>query len=297
MTASNLRRISASVAITVGAAFALGACGGSSSTSTSTQTASVAKDAKIAALVPAKYQGKPLIVATDASYAPMEFIGDDGKTVVGADADLATAIAKILGTTATLQNASFDSILAGIKSGKYTLGMSSFTDNKEREQEVDFVTYMSAGSSFYTPVGKATVKTKSDLCGLTVAVEKGTVQQSDAETQAKKCPADKKLTLLVFPDQNAVNLALTSGRAQVAIADTPVADYAVKQSGGKLELSGESYDSAPYGIALPKNSGLAQPVLEAVKSLIASGAYKQILDKWGLSSGAISNPQINGAQS
>ena len=278
---------------------AVAACGSSSSSSTSSSTtaqATISKDSAVVPLVPAKYQGKELIVASDASYPPMESIGAGSSAVIGADADLADAIAKKMGVTAKVQNASFDSILAGIKAGKYTLGMSSFTDNKDREKEVDFVTYLRAGSSFFTPAGKATVKTQSDLCGLTVSVEKGTVQQDEATAEAKNCTGGKKLNLLVFPDQNAVNLSLTSGRANVAIADTPVAAYIVKQSGGKLELSGDPYNSAPYGIALPKGSGLDKPILEAVKSLIADGNYKQILDKWGISQGAIADPKVNGAE-
>ena len=300
MSLTQLRRLFPAVLSAAVVTVAVSACGSSDSSTTASTTATagaVAKDDAAAALVPAKFQGKTLVVASDASYAPMEFIGSDNKTVVGADADLADAIGKTLGLETSVQNATFDSILAGIKAGKYELGMSSFTDNKEREATVDFVTYLRAGSSFYTPAGKATVKTREDLCGMTVAVEKGTVQQDEAEAQAKLCPSGKSLTLLTFPEQNAVNLALNSGRAQVGIADTPVAAYAVKKSAGKLELSGDSYNSAPYGIAMPKGSGLDKPVQAAVKALIASGTYQKILDKWGVGAGAITEPKVNGAES
>ena len=300
MTLSNLRRVlsvALSGAVVAVAVTACGSSDSSSSTSGSTDAVKITKDDAAAAMVPAAFKGKTIVVASDATYPPMETLASDNKTVVGADADLAKAIADTLGVKVSVQNATFDGILAGIKAGKYDLGMSSFTDNKEREQEVDFVTYLSAGSSFFTPKGKATVKTQSDLCGLRVAVEKGTVQQKEGQDEAKKCPADKKLDLMVFPDQNGANLALTSGRADVGIADTPVAANIVNKSGGKLEMSGDSYNSAPYGIALPKGSGLDKPIQAALKALIASGAYKQILDRWGVGQGAITDPQINGAQS
>ena len=38
-------------------------------------------------------------------------------------------------------------------------------------------------------------------------------------------------------------------------------------------------------------------MLAALKALMANGQYKAILAKWGISSGAITNPQINGATS
>jgi len=103
------------------------------------------------------------------------------------------------------------------------------------------------------------------------------------------------VTVSVFPDQNGANLALSSGRSDVGMADSPVADYQVKKSNGQFKLTGKSYGTAPYGIAIPKDSGLDKPVLAALKALMANGQYKAILAKWGISSGAITNPQINGA--
>ena len=105
------------------------------------------------------------------------------------------------------------------------------------------------------------------------------------------------MSVQALPDQNAVNLALSSGRADVAMADQPVAAYAVKQSDGKFKTSGTAYGNAPYGIAMSKDSGLAQPVLAAVKALIADGTYGKIFDYWGLQSDKITNPTINGATS
>ena len=98
-----------------------------------------------------------------------------------------------------------------------------------------------AGTSFYvkSAVGPK-VTSLADLCGQTVAVEQGTTQQADAQAQAQKCkPAGKPgVTVQVFNDQNAVNLALSSGRAQVAMADSPVAGYQVRQSNGTFKVAG-----------------------------------------------------------
>ena len=121
------------------------------------------------------------------------------------------------------------------------------------------------------------------LCGHKVAVEKGTTQAADAQAQAPKCTsAGKPLTVEIFNDQNAVNLALSSGRADVAMADSPVAAYQVKQSNGVFKLSGPEYGTAPYGIAIPKNNGMAKPILAALEHLMANGTYLKILDKWAV---------------
>jgi polar amino acid transport system substrate-binding protein len=299
------QRIAAILATSAVAAFGLTACGSddedSSSSSAGSTTAAATTAATPAIDVPAAIKSKgTLTVAADASYAPNEFSGDDGKTVEGADVDLAKGIGQALGLDVEVKNAGFDSIIPGLAAKKYDLGMSSFTDTKEREATVDFVTYFSAGTSFYTKASGGTdVTGLDDLCGKTVAVEKGTTQADDSTAQSKKCKSAGKPEVKVstFPDQNGANLAIQSGRAQIGMADSPVADYQVKQSGGQFKTVGTPYGTAPYGIAIPKGSGLAEPVLAAVKAMIADGSYKKILDQWGIADGAISDPVINGATS
>ncbi len=251
--------------------------------------------------VPAAIKSKgTLTVATDASYAPNEFYDTDNKTIIGMDIDLVKAIGETLGLKVNVVQASFDSIIPGLASGKYDLSVSSFTDNKEREKTVNFVTYFSAGTSLMVKSGNPDKLSVDELCGTKIAVEKGTVQEDpDITDRSKKCVADgkKAITPLVFPDQNGANLALSSGRAQGVLADSPVIDYAAKQSSGAFEVVGKSYDNAPYGIAIPKTTGLDEPVLAAVKKLISDGTYTSVLKKWGVEDGAITDPKINGATS
>jgi polar amino acid transport system substrate-binding protein len=285
-------------------ALAVAGCGSSnkssSATSATTSGSAASGGGQLASQLPAKYKSKALTVAADATYAPDEFIASNGHTVVGMDADLASAIARELGINPKVENATFDSILPGLAAGKYDLGMSSFTDTKARQKTVDFVTYFSAGTSFYTKAnGGTNVTSLAELCGKTVAVEKGTTEQADATAQSKKCTGAGKaaVKVLTFPDQNGANLAVSSGRAQIGMADSPVAAYQVKQSNGQFKLTGQPYGTAPYGIAIPKGSGLDKPVLDAVKALMANGTYGRIMHKWGLQAGEIKNPQINAATS
>jgi polar amino acid transport system substrate-binding protein len=279
--------------------------GAASSSSTSSAASSSAApsgaDAAVAALVPAAVKSKgTLTVAADASYAPDEFFGPDGHTVIGMDADLSKALAAAMGLKASVVNATFDSIIPGLASGRYDMGASSFTDTKEREKTVDFVDYANVGESFYTKAqGGTTISSIADICGKTVAVEKATTEQTDAQTQSAKCKKEGKgaVTVLVFPDQNGANLAVASGRAQLGFADTPVAAYQVKKTGGQFKLVGASYSPAPYGLAIPKQPGLTKAVEAALKKLMADGTYSSILQHWGLEQIAITAPKINGATS
>jgi polar amino acid transport system substrate-binding protein len=282
-------------------------CGSSNDNSSSTGTTAaggeltatpginVAKDNAIAsAAANAVSQSGQLSIASDATYPPMEFFAKgNNTTVIGADADISKALGQIMGLTPKVENTPFDSILPGLTAGKYDLGISSFTDSLDRQKTNDFVTYAQAGTSFYSGANaNLDPKSLADLCDHSVAVEKGTTQQEDAQGQADKCNVDVQ----VYPDQNGANLAISSGRAELGMADSPVAAYIVEQSNGQFKL-GSAYGVAPYGIALKKGSALAQPTLDAVKALYDDGTMQKIFDYWQLPDAAIDNPQINGATS
>lgn len=269
-------------------------CGSSKSSSSPTTapatTAASGAGAQTGSQLPAKYS--TLNVALDATYPPDEFV-QNGQ-VVGVDADLANALGQQLGAKVKLVNATFDTIIPGLLDGKFDVGASSFTDTKARERQVDFVTYFSSGEAFYVKAtAPASFTSLDSLCGHSVAVESGTTEETDAQAQAKKC----HVNVLSYADQNQANLAVSSGRADVGFLDSQVAGYVVNISNGQFKLSGSSFSTAPYGLAVPKNSGLARPLLTALEALMADGTYKAILTKWGVQSGAITNPVINGATS
>jgi polar amino acid transport system substrate-binding protein len=296
-------------------ALVLGACAkstssgtGGSPSATPTGAFGVTKDATIAAELPAAAVAKgTLVVATDASYAPDEFIGPDNKTIVGMDIDLANAIAGVLGLKFNYVNAKFDTIITGVLGGRYDLSLSSFTDNLDREKTVDFVTYFQAGEAIFVAAdSKANFTSLDQLCGKPVSVESGTTELDDINAQNPKCKAEGKPEIIkhVFPDQNATNLDLISGHAVASLADSQVAAYQVKVTNGKVKVLTNYVAPAPYGIVLPRPAGSAKgsgaldkAILDALKKLIADGIYKQILDKWGVAAGAITTPTINGATS
>ena len=239
-------------------------------------------------------------MALDATYAPDEFVASNGSTIVGMDADLSQALGQVLGVPVHLNNATFDTIIPSLQSGKYNLGASSFTDTKARQKQVDFVDYFLAGEGYYVKAGSSWKPNGlAALCGHTVAVESGTTEQTDAQTQAAKCKKGGKKSVNVesFADQNQANLAVSSGRAQVGFADSQVAAYIVSQSNGQFVNSGTPFELAPYGLAIPKGAGLTKPIDNTLTTLIHDGIYLKILKKWGLQQGAVSHPTINGATS
>ncbi|WP_236950492.1 ABC transporter substrate-binding protein [Mycobacterium sp. MS1601] len=268
----------------------------SSEESTPAEAGSSAAVEEIANTVPEdiKSSGK-LIVGVNIPYAPNEFKDESGK-IVGFDVDLMNAIAATLGLTAEYRESDFAKIIPSIQGGTFNVGMSSFTDTKEREQTVDFVTYFSAGTQWAQKPGAGIDPTNA--CGKKVAVQATTYQETDelpAKSAACTEAGNPPIEIIPFDGQDAATNAVVLGQADAMSADSPVTAYAIKQSDGKLEAAGELFDAAPYGWPVAKGSALAQSLQQALEHLIENGEYEKISTDWGVEEGMIDKPVINGA--
>src|SRR3954462_5825183 len=268
----------------------------SSGPTTSTTAATAGKVDEIANTVPEKIKSSgKLVVGVNIPYPPNEFKDPSGK-IVGFDVDLMNAIASTLGLTADFREADFAKIIPSIQGGTFDVGMSSFTDTKEREQSVDFVTYFSAGLLWAqrpdNPIDP------NNACGKKVSVQATTTEETDELPAKNKACTDAgkpPIQIIPFDGQDAATNAVVLGQADAMSADSPVTLYAIKQSAGKLEQAGETFDSAPYGWPVKKGSPLAQSLQKALEHLIETGDYKTIASNWGVEAGLIDKPVINGA--
>jgi polar amino acid transport system substrate-binding protein len=242
-----------------------------------------------------KSAGK-IVVGVDASYPPNEFL-QGGKTVVGMDVDLFDAVAQKFGVTVEWQPAGFDTIITGVQSGKYDVGVSSFTINDKRKAQVNMVSYFNAGTLWATAKGNPKGVKPDDACGKTVAVQKGTTQlEDDMPKRQAACKAAGKpeIKLVVREKQDQATADLVGGKADAMLADSPVVLYAIKQTNGQLEQLGDIYDAAPYGYVVPKaETAFAQSITEALKALNTEGTYKSTLQKWNNDSGALTDFAVN----
>lgn len=244
--------------------------------------------------IKAKSNAGGLAEAFDATYPPDEFLASNHTTIIGFDADLGKALATTLGLKFSPKNVTFANIIPGLQSGSINIGNSSFTDTKKRETQVNFTDYFVAGEAFYVKKSSTlTLNSLSALCGHSVAVETGTVEQSDAQTQNGKCAANKKITVVSYPTQTAANSAVASGHQEAGFADSQVAGYIVTQSKGLFKLAGKAINVAPYGLAVSKKTTFDKALQAAMNVLIKNGVYGYILKHWGVSAGAVKAAKIN----
>jgi polar amino acid transport system substrate-binding protein len=301
-----LRRVAVAAVALSSTALALTACGGDSSSdssgggggaSSSSPLPSVAADQALADRVPdAIASDGTITVGSDTTYAPAEFLDADGKTIIGFDVDLFDLVAAKLGLKAEFTTAPFDSIIAGVGSGKYEAGVSSFTINPDRLAEATMVSYFNAGTQWSTKKGNPEKVDPDNACGLAIAVQKATVQVDDITARSQQCTDAGKpaITIDQYDAQSDATASVVSGKDVAGLADLPVMVYAVQQTNGQLELLGDPYGAAPYGYVVPKDQpDFGQTIADAVKALIADGSYQQVLEKWGVQDGAITDPTVN----
>lgn len=310
MTASTTRRniaaksrLAAVGALAVAGALVLTACG--DQTDDGEKKDSGKKDSGASALfdkLPKEIQDSKVIkVGSDIAYPPMEFM--EGDTATGLDVDLAKAIGEELGVEFKFESGTFDQLILGINSGKYDVAISSITDTKERQEGAskeskggaDFVNYFQAGSAILVKKGNPEgIKSPADLCGKTVAAQRGTANEALVTAQQKEC--DEKIDAFISDQDTDSITQLQNGRADAVVTDFPVALYnELNAGGGKLfEVVGEQIDAAPYGIAVGKdNPELRDAIQAATQEIIDNGTYAKVLKEWKAETGAITEATVN----
>lgn len=278
-------------------ALALVGCGSNSLTTSSSaaasSSASVTVNSALAAKVPDSIKTAGFInIGTDATYAPNEYM--NGTEVVGLDVDLFNAVAADLGLKTKWNPAQFDSIIIGVSAKKYDIGISSFTINAARMEQVTFIAYANVGEQWAVATGNPKKFDAKAPCGRTVAVQTGTVEDDELTAMNKKECVNSPINLLHYDGQDAVNNALVTGKAEAMLADFPITQYAIKTAAGKVEALGDQYGTAPYGYAVTKdNQAFAEAISGALSDIKKNGTYDAILAKYGVAAAGISTFAIN----
>ncbi|WP_244375495.1 ABC transporter substrate-binding protein [Streptomyces ficellus] len=271
-----------------------------------------AADARLADRLPEDVRSAGVItVGSDIAYPPVEFVDASGE-VTGLDVDIARALGNQLGVGVRFENGTFDTLVTGLRANRYDIVMSAMNDTEDRQngidsatgkkvgEGVDFVDYFTAGVSLYgRRKDTGDVRGWTDLCGRTVAVQRGTVAHDLAKTERDTCAraGGPPLDLEAYDTDQQAQTRVRSGGADVGCSDFPAAAYAVKTSGGGKDftLIGEQTGAAPYGIAVAKrDTRLRDALAAALDAIIASGQYGKILADWGGQDGAVTKAVING---
>jgi polar amino acid transport system substrate-binding protein len=232
-------------------------------------------------------QDGTLQVGADIAYAPMEFFEEGTENAMGLSIDLGTALAEELGVEVEFVNTGWDGIIPALQAKRFDVIISSMTITEDRQKEIDFIPYFTAGTGILVEAGNPQdIQSLADLCGKSVAAQVGTIQVEQLEAQNEEC--DEQIDVSTFDLNPMAVEQLRLGRADAVLADFPVAGNDARLSDGELEVVDEQFESAPYGIGLRQDaSELNAAIDDALKAIMDSGKYDDILADWGLEAGSV----------
>jgi polar amino acid transport system substrate-binding protein len=232
-----------------------------------------------------------LTVGSDTTYPPQEYIDTATNQAAGFDIDLIKAVAARMGLQTQVVTTSFDTIIDSLVAKRFDIVMSAVSVTPERQKKVDFVPYFNAGESLLVQNGNPRKITKaSDLCGLPVGVQNGTVEQAELKTANDACRNAGKpaITVTALTNQTDVIQLLATNRVVATYQDSPVTDYFIKLNPGRFTVAGSVTNAGPEGIVVRKgDTSMFNAVQAAFNQVKASGTYRSLINKWGLQSEAI----------
>ncbi|WP_426449630.1 basic amino acid ABC transporter substrate-binding protein [Paenibacillus sp. S-38] len=217
-------------------------------------------------------------IATDASYAPMEYMDKD--KITGFDIDFLAEVMKEAGLKYEVTNVGWDTMLESVKQGKeYQAGISSVSITDERKQTYDYsIPYFESTNMILLKEG-STVKSAEDLKGKKVAVQGATTADTIMSGILGKDSTDLKR----FESNALALMELESGGVEAVVADIAIVREYIKNNPGKKFQSvrdEKNFEAEYYGILYPKGSELKAKLDPAVKKVLENGKFAEVYKKW-----------------
>jgi len=222
---------------------------------------------------------KVLVMATNAYFPPYEYY--EGSEITGIDAEIAKAIADKLGMELQIEDVEFDSIIAGVQSGKFDMGMAGMTVTEERQMSVNF------SDPYATGIQVIIVKEDSAITDIDSLYDGdyliGVQQGTTGDIYISEDIGDD--AVIRYSKGNDAVLALVSGKVDAVVIDNEPAKAYVDANPG-LKILETPYTVEDYAICFAKdNEELRDQVNGALKELTEDGTIAAIIEKYIPSNG------------
>lgn len=214
-----------------------------------------------------------LTMATNAEFPPFEYL--EGEEIVGADVDMAKAIAEKLGMKLEITNIDFDAALTGAATGKYDMAVAGVTATEERRENMNFSDNYYKASQAVIVLSDSSIKSVADLAGKTVSCQEGTT--------GEQYLLDNKYTVQSYKTGAEAITALTTNKVDAVVIDDAVAKALSKEQNGKTIVLDEAMTEEAYAIALKKGDDeLTEKINGAIAELKEEGKLAEIFKKYDL---------------
>lgn len=247
---------------------------------------------------PAIRKSGVLVIGAQLQQPPDDFYAANGKTPIGFEVDIATALGRELGLKIRYVPMAFDALIPSLQDGRVDITMSAMNDTKAREKAVNFVDYLVDGIGILVNKGNPhRIRKPLDLCGLSVTAVAGTTQEAYAGQLSKECRAagKKPVTLVLSSSTAQEEESLITGRVAAILNDVLTDAYDVQTKPNLYEaVNYPPIEPGPYGIGVnKKDPALLRAVQLGLQHLMNTGVFRRILAAWGAASTALSHATIN----
>jgi len=254
--------------------------------------------AQAAELPDAIKQAGALHLTVNSTYAPMEYRDPATNELTGLDIDLANELAKRLGVKIVWSETPFAELIPSLQTKRADFIISGISDRSSRREQADFIDYLTTGPQFFV-LTESSAKTATDLCGQKVGTTRSTSFPQEIEKWSKQnCEAAGKPAIQYVPGENSIDVRnqLKQGRIDAAVQGSETLPYAQQLEAGKYRIIGEPLSKGFQGVMFRKDDVATREAITAqLTAMIADGAYKAILDKYGLGANAVDKPMMNAA--
>ncbi len=216
---------------------------------------------------------KKLTMATNAEFPPFEYI--EGEEIVGADVDIAKAIAEKLGKELEITNIDFDAALTGAATGKYDMAVAGITANDERRKNMNFSSDYYTASQAIIVMADSEIAKAADLEGKVIACQEGTT--------GEQYLLDNNYKIQSFKTGAEAVTSMTTGKVDAVVIDNAVAKALSEKQNGATKVLDEALTQEAYAIAMKLgNDELKAEIDKAIEELKADGTLAKIFEKYDL---------------
>ena len=267
-----LKKIIAVILVGIMALTLLAGCGAKSPETPSEGSSQPSAD-RLAAI---REAGK-IIVALEGNWAPWSYHDPETDAVVGFDADVGRAIAEKLGVEIEIIEAPWESLFAGLDSGRYDLVINGVEITDERSEKYEFsVPYGYIHTALIVRSDNEEIKTFDDLKGKSTVNSLGSTYMELAESYGASAAGVSTLAETLTQ--------VVQGRVDATLnADVSFYDYMNQQPDAPLKIAALTEDAS--SVAIPMRIGdeyasLREAVNQAISELLADGTIAKLSNQY-----------------
>lgn len=218
-----------------------------------------------------------LVMGTSPDFPPFESLSTDG-SVEGIEVEIMELICKELEVDLEIKQMDFDSVLPGVQSGKFDVGVSGISVTPEREKNTLFSVPYCLAAQAIVVTSDSVIGSKADLEGKSVSVQTGTT--------AEEFCMDNGYDVKAYQANADAELALTTGKVDAWVIDDltaaeMVAVYNKENPDAPLVILDEAMTTEPYAFAFAQGSDdLVAKINEILNKLLNDGTIAAIFEKY-----------------